>query len=64
MADVVVRESGSNFLLFDAQDAALQWLLKNLDGCWWGTSLAVEHRFAEALATSLQENGFSLTRES
>lgn len=61
---VVIRESGSNFLLFEpGDDAGIQWLLNHTDGLWWGNSLAVEHRYAQPLAEALQEAGFQVTPE-
>jgi hypothetical protein len=65
MADVVVQETGSNFLLFEPQDdRVLRWLLKHVDGdsLWHGRFLAVEHRYAPGLLEGLKEAGFTASQ--
>jgi hypothetical protein len=64
MADVVVQETGSNFLLFEPQDEfTREWLLAHVDGesLWHGPFLVVEHRFAPGLLEGLKEEGFTVS---
>lgn len=50
--DVEVNDQGSIVLLTPRNDRALQWIRDNVHTeahNWFGLSLAVEHRYAEAI---------------
>jgi len=57
--DFVVRDEGTIWLFTPLTPAALQFLSKHIqeDAQYFGDSLAVEHRYVEALLHGLQEHG-------
>jgi hypothetical protein len=61
-ADVTVENHGSIFLFRPMNDAARQHLEENVsDGAqWFGGALAVEPRYAGALAQALIEDGMEV----
>jgi hypothetical protein len=55
--DIQVENHGSIFLFRPFTDEGETWLRHNTDGQWFGTALAVEHRYAHDLAAGAQQDG-------
>jgi hypothetical protein len=60
--DFTVRGGGSVYLLHPNTEAAKEWLAANIpdDAQYLGRSLAVEHRFIEAIAYGIENDGLSI----
>jgi hypothetical protein len=61
--EVTVEDFGSVVLYRPHTRAARDWLMENADSRpwqWFGGTLTVEHRFAEAISMGLLEAGFEL----
>ena len=60
MPDYQIDNYGSVFLFTPMNGPARQHLKDHTDGQWFGSSLAVEHRYAPNLASALQDDGFTV----
>ena len=62
MVDVSVENHGSIFLFRPLTEAAEQWIQDNVsdEAQYFGTALAVEHRYARDLAQGMLEAGLRL----
>jgi hypothetical protein len=62
--DFVVRDEGTIWLFTPLTPPALQFLSEYIqeDAQYFGDSLAVEHRYVEALLNGLQEHGLKAVR--
>lgn len=60
--DIAVANHGSLFLFLPKSDRGNEWLDDNVgtDAQWFGPALAVEHRYAEALAAGMIQDGLTL----
>lgn len=59
-ADYLFENHGSVYLCRPTSGKAFAWLHEHtVDGQWLGDALAVEPRFVDSLATSLEDDGWS-----
>ena len=63
--DFAIRDEGSIKLVVPLTDAAREWLEQNVqeDALYFGTGLAVEHRFLDPLVDGLKRDGFRVIAE-
>lgn len=61
MADVLVRNEGTIFLIRPVSDGAAEWIDVNVDpeATWFGGNLVVEHRFAFPILEALADAGMT-----
>jgi hypothetical protein len=62
MVDFIVENHGSIFLVRPQNTAAADWLADNVqaDAQYFGTALAVEHRYIQPLVEELLAIGFEV----
>ncbi len=60
--DVLVRNEGTVFLFCPLTSRGKQWIEEHVqpNAQWYGSALAVEHRFAWGLAQALKDAGLVL----
>jgi hypothetical protein len=66
MADFIVADHGSIFLVTPVTDAAKTWLDEHTETegwQWMGPALAVEHRYVEALMMGAVDDGLEVNVE-
>ena len=56
--DARVEDHGTICLVRALSDCALAWLTAHTDGTWFGSALAVEHRYVADLVAGLRDAGF------
>ena len=60
--DFILQDHGSIWLCIPQSRRAERHLRRNTgpESQWWGGGLAVEPRFVESLATSIQDDGYTI----
>ena len=62
MADFTVQNHGTVYLLEPKTPEADEWVEEHLpdDAMWMGNSVAIEHRYIDAIVDGIQDDGLSV----
>jgi hypothetical protein len=62
--DFRCENHGSIFLLYPVSESAKSWIEENLpsDAHWFGSALAIEHRYIWPILQGIQNDGLTVSR--